>query len=92
MKKIFAFILVVTFFSTACKNNKGWSSADKKEFTSNCSGTAKASMGEEKANSYCDCMQKKLEAKYPDARDANKVTRAEMEKPEWAAEIQNCLK
>ena len=92
MKKIVVFIIAVTLFGAACKNGKGWSSSDRKQFLSTCTGAAKGAMGEEKANSYCDCMQKKLEVKYPDPRDANKVTSAELEKPEWAADIQSCLK
>lgn len=90
MKKMFL-LLLVAGLAVSCKT-KGWSAADRTTFVSSCAGAAKGAMGDAKANSYCDCMQKKLEAKYPDPKKANELKQSEFESEAWMKEIKDCLK
>lgn len=68
-----------------------WTSKDHEEFLSNCIGTAKDSMGEEKAKSYCECMMSKVESKYPNPADAVNLTNEKLNSPEWKKIIKECL-
>jgi hypothetical protein len=88
MKKVFV-ILLATALVAGCKGKKagGWSKAEKDAFITNCEGSAKASVGEDKAKSYCSCMQAKVEEKYPNAADAGKLDMTTT--MEWA---QTCMK
>jgi len=91
MKKLLPLLLIV-LIAFSCKT-KGWPAADKKEFLTTCTAAAvRGGMENAKANSYCDCMQKKLEAKYPDVKQASKVTEQEMQSDAWIKEVKDCLK
>jgi hypothetical protein len=70
---------------------KSWSLADRTEFISACVNTAKTSMGTDSARYYCYCMQSKVEAKFSDPREADKLTAADFNTVEWQKEIKACL-
>ncbi|HYM94999.1 MAG TPA: hypothetical protein VET23_12715 [Chitinophagaceae bacterium] len=91
MKKIATFLALVSILA-ACKPN-GWSAKDKNDFISTCAQSAAAAMGQDKAKSYCTCMEQKLEVKFPNSQDANKSlnTPGFMETPEMQAMVQSCL-
>lgn len=89
--KIILSLLASMLIITACKN--GWSVAERNDFVNTCANAAAPNMGQEKAKAYCSCMQQKLEAKYPNSKDANKAINAPgaMQTPEMTALVQNCL-
>lgn len=99
MKKIIAFYLLVSilFVSNSFAQEdgepkkKGWPSAERYAFVSECIKTAKAGMSEDSARSYCYCMQEKVEKKYPTIEEAGKITEADMQSPEWQKDIKDCL-
>lgn len=68
-----------------------WPDADRKRFVTECIGTAKEHLGEEKAKKYCDCMLGKMEVKYEKAEDADKLTAEDLKKPEWMNLIKGCV-
>jgi hypothetical protein len=72
-------------------NADGWTSAERTRFVEDCYGEAKSGMGEDKARSYCECMQPKLEAKYRSFAAANRITQAELQSEEWLKEVRACL-
>src|SRR5437868_4221131 len=62
------------------RNNNGrWSSANEDEFVNTCVTKATPNVGEARAKEYCNCMLGKLEKTYPDYRDANTKTLAEIQ-------------
>ena len=91
MKKlVFPVLLVV--IAVSCNNkSKGWSSAERTRFVSDCTNEAKKGLDEGKAKSYCECMQPKIEAKYGTFEAANKISASDLQTPEWNAEVQKCL-
>jgi hypothetical protein len=71
MKKMMFVFAVAALAFTACKSkgkSGGWPESEKKAFVKNCEENGGA-MGD-KAKSYCSCMLGKVEAKYPDPKDA----------------------
>ena len=90
MKRI-SFVFFAAIIIAACNNSNGWSAKDKNDLINSCTQTATASMGEEKARAYCTCMQQKLEVKYPNPKDAEKVTAELMQTPEMQAMVRACL-
>ena len=70
---------------------KSWSQADRTEFISSCVKTAQTSMGTDSARYYCYCMQYKIEAKFPNALDVDKLTKDDFSSAEWQKEIKACL-
>src|SRR5689334_2394639 len=87
------FVFIAAILVSACNNNKGWSTADKNSFISSCTQSATQEMGADKAQSYCSCMEQKLEVKYPNSQEANKSIMAPgaMQTPEMQAMIKDCL-
>jgi hypothetical protein len=77
--------------NTTGDNADGWTSAERARFVEDCYSEAKAGMGEDKARSYCECMQPKLEAKYRSFAAANNITQAELQSEEWLKEVRACL-
>ncbi|MGB3008692.1 MAG: hypothetical protein WBC06_19405 [Chitinophagaceae bacterium] len=58
----------------------GWSSSDVNEFVTSCvSSAVKEGMQRSAAQNYCECMQQKIENKYPNSSDAAEIADAEME-------------
>lgn len=68
-----------------------WGSKDRSDFMTNCVDAAKASLGESKAQSYCECMLYKVEKAYPIAADAGKLTAEVLAQPEWKKKVLDCL-
>ena len=66
-------ILALTVL-TGCNEGKGWSEGNKQAFIKSCITDNRSAVGEKQVNEYCDCMQKKVQEKYPDYRDADKLT------------------
>ncbi len=89
MKKLslifFAITLVAVFSITSCGNRNKWTEKDKSEFIEACISEASVVM-EIDGETYCACMLEKIMVKYPDPKDADKVTMEEV--TEWA---QDCL-
>ena len=76
MKRIFwQLALCIFLLLSAC--NKHWTATQKRNFLTTCEENA-VTIGE-KANDYCDCLQKKVEAKYPNINRANKMVQSEKE-------------
>lgn len=89
-------VLLSGFFFTSlvaqkAGEKKGWPSNERYSFIAECIGTAKKSMSSDSASFYCYCMQEKMEAKYPDIAEANKLTANEFSSPEWVKEIRSCI-
>ena len=73
-------------------SNGGWSSQEVKNFVGPCVREAtRKGMEELDAQSYCDCMQDKIAKIYPDARDADKLTAADLATPTMKRMIKSCL-
>lgn len=70
---------------------KGWLKSEKTEFVNSCIESAKASMSADSAAFYCNCMQEKIEVKYPTAADAEKINESMLRSPEWKKMINDCL-
>ena len=68
-----------------------WNNKDRNDFMSSCTEVAKASIGEEKAKAYCECMMYKIENRYPVYADATKITAEQLQSPDWKKIIQSCL-
>jgi hypothetical protein len=104
MKKICFLLFVASFFmiNQTCGQadpvapppttvKKGWPSPQRATFISECVKVAKNSMSEDSARHYCYCMEEKMEIKYPDYQDADKITKEELQSAEWKKLINNCL-
>ncbi len=82
----------ITGTSSTSSSSAGWSRKDELEFVNNCVGAAeKGGMEYLDAQSYCDCMQYKLEKLYPDVRDASRLTDADFATPSMKKMIKSCL-
>ena len=82
---------VISLVAQKAGEKKGWPSNERYTFITDCIGTAKKSMSSDSARFYCYCMQEKMEVKYPDIADANKLTAKELSSPEWVKEIKSCI-
>jgi hypothetical protein len=95
MKKVLFNCLLLLSVSAALLaqpgEKKGWPSAERNGFITECINSAKAGMSEDSARFYCWCMQEKVEKKYPTIEEASKLTAEEMGSPEWKKEINACL-
>ncbi len=68
-----------------------WGSKDRSKFMTECIATASENVGAEKAKTYCECMLFKIEVRYPNPSDADKLTAEKLGSPEWKKIIQGCL-
>jgi len=69
----------------------GWSRADVMEFVNSCVDEAeRGGMESLDAQSYCDCMQYKLEKLYPDPEDVAVMTEADFRTPSMKRMIRDC--
>jgi hypothetical protein len=69
-----------------------WGSAEREAFLSNCISSAqKGGIGEEKSKSYCGCMLYKVEIRYPNPLDAEKLTPEVLDTPDWKKILKGCL-
>jgi hypothetical protein len=86
------FTLVILFAIISCNNKStGWTASERSRFVSDCTNAAKGGMDESKAKAYCECMQPKIEAKYPSFTEANKISAADLQTETWMAEVKKCL-
>ncbi|MCR6720683.1 MAG: hypothetical protein NVV59_10395 [Chitinophagaceae bacterium] len=73
--------------------NRGgtWPAAQRQQWMMGCTTTAQQQMGltQQQANSYCDCMTRKVEAKY-NFTDATKLTVQDFSTPEWVNARMEC--
>ena len=76
MRKI-GLIILVSFLFVLPACNTYWTATQKRNFLTTCEENA-VTIGE-KAHDYCDCLQKKVEAKYPNINKANKMSQKEKE-------------
>jgi hypothetical protein len=74
--------------NTDYNSSGGWTSAQVSEFVDNCVSEAEKEWSHSAAQSYCTCMQQKLERKYPNANDAAGLTENSPELKEMA---EKCL-
>lgn len=73
-------------------SSSGWSRKDELDFVNDCVDAAeKQGMEYLDAQSYCDCMQFKIEKIYPDFRDASRLTDADLATPSMKKMIRDCL-
>jgi hypothetical protein len=71
--------------------SSGWPESDKKDFVTNCVSEAeKKGMEYLDAQSYCDCMQYKLEKLYPSINDS-RLKSLNLESPSIKRMIKSCL-
>lgn len=68
-----------------------WSSTTRNDFISSCITTAKVNLSEEKAKTYCECMQFKIEKAYPNEADLSTLSDSMWKTPEWKKIIQGCM-
>lgn len=70
---------------------QSWTSKDKNDFIRECIATATESLGAEKASFYCNCMQIKVEVKYPTVGEAGKITETDLQSAEFQKMITDCM-
>ena len=91
---IVLFVAILFFYN--CNNTGGgrisWTEADRTQMTNNCIQAASPTMGPEKAKNYCNCMQQKMEIRFPDPKDAAKVDDKAMNSEEMQAMVRTCLR
>ncbi len=79
MKKLLPAVAAFMLLFAACKSKgkASWPESERKAFLDNCEREANPRMGG-KAKSYCNCMQVKIENKYPRPEDALKIGMKDM--------------
>lgn len=69
-----------------------WNTETRELFLTNCTGTAKQEgLEADKAKNYCECMLFKIEVRYPDPKDADKLTADMLKTAEWQKIVKGCL-
>lgn len=63
--------------TTRSKRDAEWTDEEKRSFLDNCISNAQGNLTVVEANSYCDCMLRKLMVKYPEAASAAQLTAEE---------------
>lgn len=80
-------------YNNGNNTNRGgsWPAAQRQQWMMGCTTTAQQQMGltQQQANSYCDCMTRKVEAKY-NFTDATKLTAQDFSTPEWVNARMEC--
>ncbi len=72
-------------------SSSGWSRKDELDFVNSCVREAKkGGMEELDAQSYCDCMQYKIEKLYPNINDASRLTERDLQSPSMKKMIEDC--
>lgn len=79
----FLSLAAMTLVLASCgnKNESGsnWNDFVRQAFLATCMKEAIPLVGEKHADSYCKCMQQKVEARYPDALDVGDLTDAQVD-------------
>ena len=92
MKRIFVIPVLIILLSSCANENRGWSAKDRKQMIDECVKAASGGALEAQARSYCECMQPKLEAKYPKIKDMKGITATMIQNsPELQEEALKCL-
>lgn len=68
-----------TTTTTTTTTDGGWTAQYKETFMNQCVQGSTATMGGDKANSYCSCMYDRLKAKYPVADSLNNMQMQRMQ-------------
>ena len=55
-----------------------WSLSDKDDFVRECVDKASVHLGPDGARTYCNCMQEKIESKYPEVKNTVNIDKVEM--------------
>jgi hypothetical protein len=88
MRQIVIVMLLITI--TSCSNKaKGWPQDERDKFTNSCVSKAMAAgngLQEDKVKKYCNCYLEKMETKFPDIKDLEKIKIEELTKA-----AQECL-
>lgn len=72
-------------------SSSGWSRKDELDFVNSCVREAKkGGMEDLDAQSYCDCMQYKIEKLYPNINDASRLTERDLQSPSMKKMIEDC--
>lgn len=94
-KKILISLLLICFatltLTAQTGEKKGWPSAERYAFITECMKSAQKGMSEDTARFYCYCMIFKMEVKYPTIEEAAAITADTLATPEWQKDIQACL-
>ena len=69
-------------------SRSGWSAKEVNDFVSSCVGEAEKGMTRSAAERYCECMQERLDKKYPVPADAASV---DLESEEMQQMVKDCL-
>jgi hypothetical protein len=88
MKKVASLIIVIAIASCSA-GSKEWPKDERDKFTNSCVTKAMAAdngLQEEGVRKYCNCYREKMEVKYPDIKDLEKVNIEELTKA-----AQDCL-
>ena len=66
--------IIAVVLLIGCNADKGWSEGNKQAFIKSCIADNRTAIGDDKVNAYCACMQQKVQNRYPDYHDADKLT------------------
>ena len=70
----------------------GWTKRQREQYIDDCASAAQQNLSRSQANSYCDCMQSKIEKKYRMSfAEASKITAEDLSTDETKADIRECL-
>ncbi len=75
------------------KDNGGWTIATREKYIDECAGAAMKKISRSQAQSYCECMQEKIEKKYEmTLAEANNATtmQEKLEEPAVKADVVKC--
>ena len=76
----------------ACLSGGTWTKKERDEFISSCINSAKeGGLPETKAKNYCECSQFKVEKKYPNIADLDKITEEDLKSDFWTKLMASCL-
>lgn len=69
----------------------GWTKQQRQQFIQGCATNAQQAQGftAQQANSYCDCMTRKVEAKFS-FKEAGRLTTRDLQTPEWQQAALDC--
>jgi hypothetical protein len=92
MKSSILFAAVIFCMAACNSDDRGWSDRDRKSMIDECIKAAKGGLADDQAKRYCECMQPKMEARYPKIKDVKKVNTTDMENsPELQEDALKCL-
>ena len=75
----------------ACLGGGIWTKKEREEFISNCVSSAKKNgLSETKAKNYCECTQFKVEKRYPNTADLDKITEDDLKSDLCTKLMANC--